>query len=188
MLEWLKTILGDAYTEGIDKKVSSEIGKEFVSRTDFNAANEAKKAAESQVADRDKQLETLKKSTGDAAELQKQIDALQETNKQAKAQYDSDLAAAKLSAALDLGITKAKGKNVKAIKALLDTSKMAVKEDGTVDGLDTALETLKGSDGYLFTQEETKPEGNGFQTGAPSPDAPETKAVADAFAAARGTI
>jgi len=170
MLEWLKTILGDAYTEDIDKKVSSEIGKEFVSRTDFNAANEAKKAAESQVTDRDKQLETLKKSTGDAAELQKQIDALQETNKQAKAQYDSDLAAAKLSAALDLGITK------------------AVKEDGTVDGLDTALETLKGSDGYLFTQEETKPQGNGFQTGTQTPDAPETKAVADAFAAARGTI
>lgn len=27
MLEWLKTILGDQYTEEIDKKVSDEIGK-----------------------------------------------------------------------------------------------------------------------------------------------------------------
>ena len=27
MLEWLKEILGDSYTEEIDKKVSAEIGK-----------------------------------------------------------------------------------------------------------------------------------------------------------------
>ena len=26
-IEWLKTILGDSYTEDIDKKVSDEIGK-----------------------------------------------------------------------------------------------------------------------------------------------------------------
>ena len=39
MLDWLKTILGDAYTEEIDKKVSEEIGKGFVARADFNALN-----------------------------------------------------------------------------------------------------------------------------------------------------
>ena len=27
MLEWLKTILGDHYTEDIDKQISAEIGK-----------------------------------------------------------------------------------------------------------------------------------------------------------------
>ena len=30
MLDWLKTILGEAYSEKIDKKVSDEIGKAFV--------------------------------------------------------------------------------------------------------------------------------------------------------------
>jgi|GEM_PF-4661215 len=40
MLEWLKNILGDGYTEDIDKRVSSEIGKAFVSKADFNVANE----------------------------------------------------------------------------------------------------------------------------------------------------
>lgn len=49
MLEWLKTILGDAYTEDIDKKVSDEIGKQFVSRADFNTLNETKKTLESSV-------------------------------------------------------------------------------------------------------------------------------------------
>jgi hypothetical protein len=57
-----------------------------------------------------------------------------------------------------------------------------------VDGLDATLETLKQSDGYLFQQVETKPEGNGFHSGALNPDSPEAKAVADAFAAARGTF
>jgi elongation factor P hydroxylase len=93
-----------------------------------------------------------------------------------------------LNAALDLGITKAKGKNAKAIKALLDTSELTLKDDGTIDGFDTALDALKKSDSYLFENVETKPQGSGFHGGAPNPDAPETKAVADAFAAARGNF
>lgn len=46
MLEWLKTILGDAYTDDIDKKVSAESVRGFVSKSDFNQANEAKKGLE----------------------------------------------------------------------------------------------------------------------------------------------
>ena len=36
MLEFLKSILGDAYTEEIDQKISEEVGKAFVSKGDFN--------------------------------------------------------------------------------------------------------------------------------------------------------
>lgn len=163
MLEWLKTILGDAYTDDIDKKVSAEIGKGFVSKSDFKQANEAKKALETQVADRDKQITDLKKV--DPAKLQDEITRLQGENKAAKEKYDADLKNTRLTAALDLGITKAKGKNATAIKALLDQSKLTLKDDGSVDGLDTALEGLKKSDGYLFTIEETHQQGTGHQTG-----------------------
>jgi len=38
-LEWLKTILGDAYSDDIDKKVSEEIGKGFVARADLEVFN-----------------------------------------------------------------------------------------------------------------------------------------------------
>ena len=65
MLDWLKTILGEAYSEEIDKKVSEEIGKNFVARADFNTLNTEKKALADTVKERDKQLETLKASTGD---------------------------------------------------------------------------------------------------------------------------
>ncbi|SHI24322.1 Phage minor structural protein GP20 [Sporobacter termitidis DSM 10068] len=92
MLEWLKTILGEAYTEDVDKKVSEQIGKDFVARADFNAANEAKKTLDGQIKDRDKQLEELKKSSGDSEALKQQIAQLQESNKTAKTEYDASLA------------------------------------------------------------------------------------------------
>ena len=47
MLDWLKGILGDAYTDEVDQKVSAEIGKHFVAKTDFNTLNETKKDSRS---------------------------------------------------------------------------------------------------------------------------------------------
>ena len=45
MLEWLKNILGEDYTDEVDAKVSAEIGKNFVTKADFNQVNTAKKKA-----------------------------------------------------------------------------------------------------------------------------------------------
>ena len=56
MLEWLKNILGEAYTDEVDAKVSAETGKNFVSKADFNQVNTAKKKAEDDVKARDQQL------------------------------------------------------------------------------------------------------------------------------------
>lgn len=157
MLDWLKTILGEGYTEEIDKKVSAEIGKGFVARSDFNAVNEAKKGLETQLSERDSQLEELKKA--DTESLKAEIDRLQSDNKAAKEKYDSDLAAVKLGAALDAAIIAAGGKNTKAVKALLSTDKLKLNKDGTLDGLD--LESVKASDGYLFSVTETTQQGSG---------------------------
>jgi hypothetical protein len=74
VLDWLETILGEAYTEDIGKKVSAEIGKGFVARADFNALNEEKKTLAGQLAERDTQLEALKKV--DADSLQAEITRL----------------------------------------------------------------------------------------------------------------
>ena len=77
MLDWLKAILGDSYTEDIDSKVSAEIGKGFVSRTDFNTLNETKKALEKTVSD-------LKASNGDNEALQATIKTHEATIAQLK--------------------------------------------------------------------------------------------------------
>lgn len=95
MLEWLKTILGEAYTEDIDKKVSAEIGKGFVSKTDFNAKNDALKAAQTDLQAAQDSIKTLEAAGGDVKKLQDEIDRYkqadldrQEAEKQAAAKAD----------------------------------------------------------------------------------------------------
>ena len=82
MLEWLKTILGDNYSEEIDTAISGEIGKGFVSKANYDQRNTAYKDLQKQIAERDTQLEELKKV--DTAKLQEEIVKLQTTNKTAK--------------------------------------------------------------------------------------------------------
>ena len=78
MLDWLQEILGDAYSNDMERKISYEIGKYFVSRADFNAVNERKKRLEEQLRESDKQLKTLKQM--DAQGLQEKIHTLQQEN------------------------------------------------------------------------------------------------------------
>ncbi|MBR5156479.1 MAG: phage scaffolding protein [Clostridia bacterium] len=60
MLDRLKTILGDNYTEEIDKAVSEEIGKNFVSRNDFNTKNESVKDLTQRLEEANKQIDAFK--------------------------------------------------------------------------------------------------------------------------------
>lgn len=66
-LQWMKDILGDAYTDEMDAKVSAALGERFVARADFNEKTGKVKELETQVTQlnegiktRDKQLEDLK--------------------------------------------------------------------------------------------------------------------------------
>ena len=162
MLDWLKEILGEHYTEDIDKRVSDKISKHFVSKADFAIKSDAVKNLENQLIERDRQIDELKKI--DTAGLQNQITRLQNENKAAKEKFDADLAAVKLDAALDTAILGARGKNAKAIKALLDTSKLKLNDDGSIDGLD--LEAVKKTDAYLFETVEKNQEGTGGPEGS----------------------
>lgn len=156
-LEWLKTILSDSYTEDIDKKVSAEIGKGFTARADFNALNETKKTLEGQISERDKQLEELKKV--DAAGLQAEITRLQGENTKAKTDYESQLKQIKLDTALEAKLREAKAVNAKAVKALLDHSKISLDGDNLL-GVDDQLKTLKEKEKWAFSSTEV-PGGGG---------------------------
>lgn len=174
MLDWLKTILGDAYTEELDKKVSEEIGKNFVSRADFNTLNTEKKALADTVKDRDKQLEALKASTGDVEALKTQIATLQADNAAAAKTHEAEIKRLKIDTAVELALSTAKAKNAKAVKALLDLEKAELADDGTVKGLDDQIKKLvEGADtGFLFDTSTPKKDFKGFkpgETGDPKP-------------------
>ena len=144
----------------------------------FNEIVEEKNSLKSQLAERDKQLKELEKSVGDNKELKAQIEKLQTDNKTAAEKYAKDLFYLQLNNAIDIAITGAKGKNSKAIKALLDLEKADLK-DGKVIGLEEQLSNLKKSDPYLFEIEKQPANPNGFVPGdgnskTPSGDAPKT--------------
>ena len=124
-----------------------------------------------QVGDRDKQLETLKASAGDNADLKKQIEDLQTENATAKANHESELNQLKIDFAVEKALTGAKAKNIKAVKALLELDDAKLDKDGNVKGLDEQIEKLRSGDDtkFLFeAQKQTKQQQNfkGFQPGA----------------------
>ena len=121
---------------------SEEIKGAYVPKTRFDEVNEAKKNAEALVKERDGQLETLKKSAGDSAELQKKITDLQAANEAAAKEYEGKIKQMQIDNAVDKAIAGANGKNAKAIKALLDLNDAKLDDDGTVKGLAAQLEAL----------------------------------------------
>ena len=153
LMEW-------GLTEEQANKVMEGLNGSFVTKSRFNEVNEENKTLKAQVSERDGQIETLKKSAGDNTELQNQITALQEANKQKDKDHANEIKALKISNAVDVALTNAKAKNNTAVKALLAAflEKAELADDGTVKGLDDEIGKLtKGEDtAFLFDKTGTK--------------------------------
>lgn len=143
----------DGMTEELATKIaeaSAEELKGYIPKSRFDEVNEAKKNAEALVKERDKQLEDVKKSTGDNEELKKQIETLQEQNKVAKAQYEADIKKmAKDSIDAQL-MTENGAKNAKAVLALLDAVDGKLEGDEYKAARLAQIQALQKSDSYLF--------------------------------------
>ncbi|WP_270289012.1 phage scaffolding protein [Enterocloster bolteae] len=154
-------------TEEQAKKVMDSLDGNFVTKTRFNEVNEENKTLKQSVADRDKQLEDLKKSSGDNAELKKQIETLQQQNAEQQKAHEAELKQLKLDNAIDTALTAAGAKNVKAVKPFIDTTKVKLGEDGKLTGLDEQLKEVQKTEGYLFAEKQQKQQTfKGFQPGA----------------------
>lgn len=119
----------------------------------LKAENEA---LSKQVTDRDKQIETLKKSAGDNEDLQKQISELQETNKAQADAHAKEMQQLRVDTAVEKALTDSGAKNIKAVKALLELTDAKLSDDGTIKGLSEQIEKLKGSDDSKFMFNESE--------------------------------
>lgn len=157
-------------TEEQAKKVMDSLDGNFVPKSRFNEVNEENKTLKKSVSDRDKQLENLKKSSGDNAALQQQISDLQKQNADQEKAHSEELAQLKLDNAVEIALSGAKAKNGKAVKAMLDMSKVKMGEDGKLSGFDEQIEALKKSDAYMFDVQDQQQQQKftGFQPGASS--------------------
>ena len=164
MKGWYKTMKKEEFVKlGIDEETakkceaaSQEELKGFIPKARFDEVNTAKNTAEALVKERDGQLETLKNSTGDVESLKQQITTLQADNKAKDDAHAAEIKQLKIDNALESAITAAKGKNAKAIKALLNLENAELNDDGTIKGLAEQMEALQKSDEYLFEAKESK--------------------------------
>lgn len=128
------------------RDIETEKAKTTDLQTQLDTANKT-------IKERDKQLETLKNSTGNIEELKKQIETLQNDNKVADEEHAKEIKKIKVENALNNALNAANAKNSKAVKALLELGEdVELEEDGKIKGLDEKIKALKKSDGYLFEE------------------------------------
>ena len=92
------------------------------------------------------------------------VDKLKTAAADWETKYNQDTAKIRTASAVEIALMKAKAKNPKAARALLDESKIKLDGDKVL-GLDDQLEALKKSDAYLFDAEApaaTDPTAGGF--------------------------
>ena len=147
LLEW-------GLTEEQATKVMEGLNGSFVTKSRFNEVNTELTNAKNTIKERDTQLETLKKSTGDTKALQDQITQLQTDNANQKKAHEAEMKALKIGNAVDMALTGAKAKNNTAVKALMADflAKAELADDGTVKGLGDEIKKLvDGQDtAFLF--------------------------------------
>lgn len=129
-------------SEDLAESIMNELKGSFIPKTRFDEVNELKKSYQEQLKERDTQLEQLKKAVGDSNELRKQIETLQNDNKANEEKFNAQIKQMKIDTAIDKALTEAKAKNLKAVKALLDTTDAELLEDGTIKGLSEKIKGL----------------------------------------------
>lgn len=138
--------------EAIDKIMAENGNDVNAVKADYESVKQERDTMAAQVAERDKQLETLKNSTGDVEALKQQIITLQADNQAAKEKYDADMKELKLSTAIKLALGDS-AQDAELVAGLFDKSKLILSEDGKVTGLEEQLKSLKKEKAFLFKEE-----------------------------------
>ena len=156
----LSEILGDIYntlSEDVRTKykdIDLVDSSKYIEKSKFDEVKQAKKQLETDIKDRNTQLEDLKKSAGDNATLKQQIEQLQNDNKKKDEEYQAELKDLKLTNAIKLAITDS-AQDVDLVSGLIDKSKLILSDDGKITGLDEQINGLKEGKSFLFKSEES---------------------------------
>ncbi|GAA0229585.1 phage scaffolding protein [Metaclostridioides mangenotii] len=169
--ELIELGLSEEDAKKVEEASTNEL-KSFIPKNSFDEVNNRKKQLETDVTERDKQLEDLKKNAGNTEELTMQIEKLQAENKVNNEKHEAEVKEIKISNAIEKSLAGAKAKNLKAVKALLDLENVDLLEDGTIKDLDKQIKTLKESEesNFLFNSDENNTNFKGFKPGEGNPN------------------
>ncbi|WP_437271694.1 phage scaffolding protein [Staphylococcus aureus] len=158
----LYTLLGQFKDGEIDKqKVIDAIDESksgMVPRSRLNDKNTEIEELKEEISKRDEQIVKLQDSVKDDSEIQKELEELKNQNSEWETKYKET----QLNNAVKLAVAK-EANDANDILAFINKDELELADDGTVKGLDKAIETLKESKPYLFAP--SKPTGNSPQQG-----------------------
>lgn len=156
-MEFLKPIIGEQLFDELAKKLE---GREdvklanlaeggYVGKEKFMAAMEKIAALEAELNKSAQAMAAAKAAAQKAVELEGAVQQLNEEKQQMGRQFQQKLIEEKMETAVVGALNAAKVKNMKAVRALIDESRIAL-TNGALTGLDAQIEALKASDPYLF--------------------------------------
>jgi len=133
----------DMTTEQFETELNKALATDWIPKEKFNAQAD--------------EIKTLKSAQAESAKLLKELQEkanLSDEYKQKVADAEGAIKTLRFDYALERGVSDIKAKNPKDVAKLLDRSRLTLKEDGTLDGLEDQIKELKASSAYLFDEEE----------------------------------
>jgi myosin heavy subunit len=168
-MDFLKDVLGEELFTQVAEKLSKSDVKlanladgGYVNKDKFLAAEKSANELQAQIAERDKQLATLQKSTGDAEALKAQIAELQTANETAVTEYKEKLSKSERDAAKKLAIANARPVNetaAKAIEKLIDDEQIKQGENGYEGITEQITAIIENVPTLVETVQKPKPNG-----------------------------
>lgn len=120
--------------------------------TRLNKAKEKNKQYEEDLKNANTLIEQLKQNNVSAEDMKAKLTDYEKQIEELNNQRQAD----KLNNYIDLNLTSANVRNLKAVKALLNMDSIKANDKGEFEGLTEQLDALKESDGYLFNASEAE--------------------------------
>lgn len=152
-MDWLKKLLEKhgVAADTIEKVMGDTKDINYIPKERFDEVNNSVKELKKQIEERDKQLKELGEKSKGNEELTKQIKELQDANEKAKKEYEGKLLNMALDNAINKKLTESKAKHADLLAGKFDKSKLKLKDDGTVEGLEEQFKTISETYKDLFS-------------------------------------
>lgn len=136
---------------------SADIGR---AKGELDTYKDKVKTLEDDIKTKDSTISDLEKKVGDVDALNQKITQLETDKATLTTELDTKVTEIKKNYAIESGVRDAKAKNIKAVMALLDMTKITYSED-KLEGLSEQLTALQGGEdtGFLFGENKSAPSG-----------------------------
>lgn len=128
--------------EDLADKVLEDVNKDYVPGYRYKEVKDSLESLNSEISKRDKQIDGLKKLSGNKEELEAEINSLKEANKKAKEEAEENLKAIRKDNAITEYLYNQRVNNVGVLKKLLNNQDIKY-EDEKLIGIDEQMKALR---------------------------------------------